>query len=1003
MVKVLRTVYQELALTFRGFLQFYLDFLGLIRPDAAPRRTLLRTVFNLLVGGIVIGIIIFYIYAYPTLDEDGRLNAALGLLIGGVLALGYAGWFVATNKPRTFALKQLGKSVVVIGALLVLFGHPQLPGWGKLVASAVCITGVIVVARGNMQRMARATMIDRPLLRGRIIGLLPFYLVAVCCLFWGLNTTLEKQPGQAWFLQYQQGNYETPNNPVPVGGEDVKPKDLVDELQYTRDINARTFWGYTLQRCTGIAMAPAIEKAYWWVIFPIGDAMGFELTPPQEFSVGRIMSFHVAMEILENVVGILTTIFFLGLFADIAVIVDRRIKTGQVDLDLTKDHGVALLTAVHGLSGREEAKLVRGSWQMIAQINDRAVDGLINHLEHRDPQVRAAAAWALGELGATRAAGALQRTLDAGETSRRARAAMMDALARLAPIVAQPYLKAALRGDDVVLAHTAFASQSDIVKHVLEPTDESVVNGESGKSADVEVEAPDDEADPPPAESPAARAKKQPETPAAAVVIDDTDTRRLAQRRPAIIEAARATLIECLDTPHDTLRDRTVRLLAKLSGEETGALVLKRLDQSGEQNPRWVQGALLTLGRIQANGAARVLINHAKDAPHGVTSRVAALRGLGGHDVDEGIQVLRAALADGEPLVRSAACAGLARRGNAVDLPKLVELLKGDPEADVRLAAIRAQRRICSRLLRAGLPLGADVTTPLRELASDQQDSLLRDQACYALAELRDADAVEILLKLLPDPEATDAVGMLGAPDLRRPLEPALRKRAVEALKGAADKTGNELVMSRERNAPLEALGHFGRDATAALQALYVSRTEDQRVIAHSLAAASDATRPNDPCVTFLVGQFDARNRTSAEWLCPALAQTRHPAAARALRNALHTGVAPLAARALGDMHDPDSLPDLLQLANSNDEAVRDAVYSALRRLSADPAFSDDISRGLKRQVRVMGARATNVMRFMVRMAGSLLTLSDDGMDMEDDTTPRVTDARPEDLLAEFG
>ncbi|MGE0435030.1 MAG: HEAT repeat domain-containing protein, partial [Planctomycetota bacterium] len=826
------------------------------------------------------------------------------------------------------------------------------------------------------------------LVRGRILALLPFYLIAVVCLVWGFNTAMPKEKGTAWYFMNMRGSWgengETWNTPQPIGGD---KDEAVNNPEFTTGIDGKTFWGYVLQQCTGIAMAPAIEKFYWMIIFPIGDGLGFEMTPRQDFSCGRIISLNGYAEILENLIRIITTIFFLGVIADIAATVQKRIQTGQTDLDLTKDHGVALLTAVHSLSGREEAKVVRGSWQMMRQINGRAVEGLIGHLHHEGPQVRAAAAWALGELGETSAGPALVRRYEEGEERTRAKAAMLDAMARLAPLAAQPHLRDALRGQDLVLAHTALAAQADIVARLRETSADASAGAPEAGEEKTDVEKTD-------------------EVPApGATAIEQQQVERV---RAALAAAVRTTLIDALDAPADPVRRRVVRQLAALDPDTTSTALLERLSGK-DAEPRWTEGALLALGRLAWPEAESQLIQHA-GAKSPVELRVAALRSLGWHHSEAGLKVLRDALADSDAAIRRAACMGLGRRGNATDLSALVKTMQSDSEsADVRLAAVRALRRVCARLLRDGQSLGANVVTPLREIAANPEDSLLRDQACYGLAELRDADAVDILIGLLPDPEAADALGMLGASDLARPLEAGQRKKVVQQLKAAADRTVSHPVMSRERNAPIEALGHNGRDASPTLQDLYrsQSRIDDRRVIAASLALAADPRAANDPSVKFLIHVFDSRDRISAEWLCPALAQTRHPDAARELRKALQTSVAPLAARALGDMHDPESLADLLQLANTSDEPLRDAIFSALRRLSADPEFSADISRGLQRQVRVMGARAANVMRFMVRMAGSLLTLDDDADPADHSPSTRsiaaVAGVRPEELLAEFG
>lgn len=974
MRKLLLITLDELGGTIRGLIAFFARFIGMILPEVSFKA-------NLLVLGLFLAGVGFWLYSDSRAIDPAVRAAALAVsIVVGAGMLGTMGYYVATHRPRNLALIRVAISLGILLAIGFVVGHPVLPGPGKLGGAAYLLVGAIVIARRYVRNASTATVDEKPMIRGAVLALLPFYLVAVTNLFWGLNQTLPRLDDSAWFVEIWRGSPDREGPPAEAGDM----TGLLQDPKKTYEIDGWTFWGYSLQKTTGIAMAPAFEKAYWYIIHPIGSAFGANWGPPGNFNVGRMDSWHVSMEILQNLVGAITTAFFLGVIFELGASVQRKLQTGQADLDLSRDYGVALLSAVHGLNSVSDIESVKGSWEMMRRIRHRAVDELVQRLTDPNPRIRAASALTLGNLNARRAALALDRQYDA-ETAIRPKSAILVALSTIAPLNTLPRLKAALRGDEPVISHTALTLIADMVAtmetaHLLGMA-QTLPPRPPASTPPIANSTTDD----PTSTPPNGDGEQSPADHGPTMMADEAVYReRLETTELAVRSGLAEVLIEALDAEAVDLRRAVAELLARLArmmGEVSGIgkKLVVRLT-APEVSNTWRQGALTALGALHWPGGESALVRFASHAD--VAVRRAAIRALGGHTGAEGLHLIRRAVDDADAGVRLAAFDAVAVRGLAPELSVLLPALRDVDEA-CKIAAARALGKIAWRLRQRGEAIPGEVFDALAIIARDRQDSLLRDEACFALAHIGDSRAVDILVGILPDPEAAKALGMLGD------------SAAVVPLARAARETAGDHRDSFKRLAPIHALGQLGAAAVPSLIDIYVTRPEDRKPSAEALG-----TIGGDSATEFLLAQFNPRDLITAEFLAPALADTQDLRARDALIAALDTASAPLAAKALGDMRDDNALRALIAHHDSTRADVRDAVWGALRKFFADPTQSQAVVREVQRQARVRGMRALSLVRAMYRFAGVFFASTGRDTTYSPPSSPRP---RPEDILAEFG
>jgi HEAT repeat protein len=221
----------------------------------------------------------------------------------------------------------------------------------------------------------------------------------------------------------------------------------------------------------------------------------------------------------------------------------------------------------------------------------------------------------------------------------------------------------------------------------------------------------------------------------------------------------------------------------------------------GEIGAPAVPGLLAALGDADAN------VREAAAAALGEIGDAAAVPGL------------LAALGDTNADVREAAAAALGKIGDAAAVPGLLAALR-DADADVREAAAWALRKI-----------GDAAAVPGLLAALGDADADVREAAAWALGEIGDAAAVPGLLAALGDVEAR----------VRRAAAEALEQIGDAAVPGLLAALGD--ADERVREAAAAALGQIGAPAVPGLlAALRDADWNARRAAAEALGQIKDAT-----------------------------------------------------------------------------------------------------------------------------------------------------------------
>jgi HEAT repeat protein len=914
MRRIIRVVLSELGATLRGFGGFYARLLSVLLPSAGR---LANAVFL----GLVVAATILGFYIVPGLGPDAVVNflipAGLAVLIAGFAATRY----IIRSRPIQTGVARVAVSAVIVLAIIILLGHPTFSGALK-VAAGVALLGLTIFAAGRYVRQAgRAPISDRAAIRGQIVGLLPFYIAGVCTLLWGLNQTLPAPaPGQPHYFGHTRPElgYKEVVQPELADGNDP-----LHEPARTTELDGYSFWAYAIRQVTGVALEGPMEQAYWYVIHPAADGLGVAdgWPAPEEFGVWRITTWNQWMDIFDNILlKLLTALFFIGVIADIAANVQRRIQTGQSDMDLTRDHALALLSAVNSAKSTADAQEIEHATAMLRGIQDRAVQMLAHRLEDADVTVRAAAALALERIAARGAAPRLMERWRL-EQSERVRSVILRALGRIVPLAAIARLPDALRGEHALIRAAGVTTLARQVG-VLTAGD--------------------------PEDAPAVRADEPPEFARERAA---REAARLEQR-----EALLAAAIDALDTADAPTRDAIVAELLRLDSAEARRIAAGRLLGDTAPSDAWRVGAFNLLGRVGDPNDEPRMLNAAGNSDAPAEVRAAALRALGGYPASAAAaQALSEAATEADRAdVRAAALVGLARRRRTDGLEALLVGVN-DVAERCKIEAVRGLAAVATTLREAGKPIPPEVFAALRRIAGRKADSILRDEACFALAAVGDDQAREVLTANLPDPEATLALGTLRDP------------ATIGSLIEAARQTRDRPVDSLHRIAPIQALGMIGQPAAGALIDLFEMRSADRPVIAAALGKIG-----GDRATTYLLEQFTPWNQTTAAYLAPALAATGRPEARDALVAALSSPSAAAAAGALADFRDPETLKALLPLLNSYDESVRDAVFGAVHRLSIGDDADDKVAAEMRRYVTQVGATAAGLFSRARQAAGRL-------------------------------
>jgi HEAT repeat protein len=421
---------------------------------------------------------------------------------------------------------------------------------------------------------------------------------------------------------------------------------------------------------------------------------------------------------------------------------------------------------------------------------------------------------------------------------------------------------------------------------------------------------------------------------------------------------AGAIAVALIDAMKATSDPRAARFLCReirFVGDESTAEALAPLlkDKTLRERVRW------TLVRMPTPAAAQVLREAMPTADPAF--RVALLAALGAKADAEAIPLIAEQLEASDEDVQRAAVEALGRIPTAESLTRLTEARRGGTtvvrdasraaiiEVASRLIQDDETRDLALRALRAELtdkPQGSDLCAILYALGRrldgetaymiidylDNDDAPVRAAAVDALQGYEPTpQAVRVLCKELDAAKTTGAraayVEVLGACGAGAALptieaqtndpDATVRRAAIEAI-GAIGGGDGALALLRVA----KRFGPDDADRVAALRALCRLKGDDVRgVLIES------------------VGSPDANVRTL---VATALGYQTGPEALQRLMAVAKNDKVPqvrvAAYEALGVLNVPEALPALLEGADSNDEAVRQAAAGAMKRLQGDTA-----------------------------------------------------------------
>ncbi len=557
---------------------------------------------------------------------------------------------------------------------------------------------------------------------------------------------------------------------------------------------------------------------------------------------------------------------------------------------LTNDDAWAVRRkAASALGGLAETALAGGSVQpLIARLGDRR------------PEVRAAAANALGTLGDPVAAQPLADLLLTNRIG--ATAEIADALARLGPPAIAP-ITPALKHPDIDVRLTATQTLASIgTEAAVLPlgsalTDPEVKVRRAAADALRNLADPrvlpvlaDALADPESAVYYAARdALARMGAPAVPILVErlsSADTRVAYTAQQALAKIGEPAISPLLDAMRGSSADETIRWAAVALGKigEPAVKPAASLLIDGAAPVRARVAAARALGITESATATEPLIKATATGPAEV--RQAAVRALGAIGDADATDALVAALADEARRVRESAMRELIKwRLGEVD-QKLTELLKStDEDAARRAAIVLAEHtpaasgeliRTIGAVQEQSPGEGSEVRERLENTAAD--DSTGEDIRLMAIASLRFVGTEDSLNALAPlvsvgsdfAPAASKAIGEIGRriaveeEDALQSGEQAKPSRATDLLLGVFD-TASSDELRLVAGAGLSVMG--AQPVEALIERLRNSTTPEQRAwLAGTLASVGK------PAVDPIL---DARGReddaTIRNWLSSAL------------------------------------------------------------------------------------------------------------------------------------
>ena len=303
--------------------------------------------------------------------------------------------------------------------------------------------------------------------------------------------------------------------------------------------------------------------------------------------------------------------------------------------------------------------------------------------------------------------------------------------------------------------------------------------------------------------------------------------------------------------------------------------------------------------------------------------------------------ILRNALRSSEPTVRIPAADALGKLGHRASLPLLTELVQKDPDQLLR-----------GHVAEALAAIGDAASAPLLAQLEAAAPAPLKVYYASTLARLGDARAHDRLAAFARDPDlAVSLQAGLSLADLSRPGD----ARAIKALTALV---AQEAKLNQIRPyagamllTKLAALRH-AEARKILLASLDHSREGARLAAAEGLATLGDAAG-RKPLLDVLASSASPENRLVAAVALVRLGDHSGLDVITAKLGAKDLETAKLAARALGDLGAPASLPSLIPLLHDQQVALRVAAAAAIAAiLRLDPqelarAALEEVSRGL--------------------------------------------------------
>ena len=368
------------------------------------------------------------------------------------------------------------------------------------------------------------------------------------------------------------------------------------------------------------------------------------------------------------------------------------------------------------------------------------------------------------------------------------------------------------------------------------------------------------------------------------------------ERLRAVLSSDSAVALgDALTDPSPDIVRAAIRRLADVEGRDAAEALRRRMLTA---DLSVVEDIAKALRQLEDTRAVPVAI--AGLAERRYTVRLAAALALGVLADRRGVAPLCRTLQDGVSGVRAAALAALARLGPEADTAEACATLLSDPEAHVRIAAVRAIARTSTHPgpILAGavadpdpfvrLELAAHVAgMPHRAAAALLTDPELRvRKAAAGSAGLRELGLLAELLRADPRPAVRSAaartLGSLGDARVADLLIPGLedcdaivRATCLRALERLVKRGGTVRRLCRElrsdrperRRASVYALARL-EPVEAACDVSQLANDPDPDVRLALIHSAHSVLASPEPLVRYLSGDDDAAVRSSAEnWL----------------------------------------------------------------------------------------------------------------------------------------